>query len=137
MEPTSDDEMVLMADVELLQLQLKKAGDRDPVNQNFEQLFFQSIASKPLAERIRKWKFRKNQLQRLVDNLPATSGEPAGSPAVGESKPPRRPPDDNEKKRKRRYPQDDIKGQTLPVAVDRKRKHWQEAGDTPARSRKT
>jgi hypothetical protein len=62
-----------MAQAELLQSQLKKAGD--PVNQNFEKLFLQRIASKLLAERIRKWKFRKNRLQRLAENGPIRNWE--------------------------------------------------------------
>ncbi len=41
MEPTSHDEMELMADVELLQSQLRRADEL--VNQNFEQLFFKVL----------------------------------------------------------------------------------------------
>ncbi len=140
MEPTSDDELQLIGEVEFLQLQLKTAGK--PVNQNFEQRFLQSVDPKSLPERIKKWQIRKDPLQRLVDNLPATSGEPAGSPAVGEAKLSLQP-DNNKRKRKLRSPPDDIKGQSLPddikgqslpVAINRKRKH---EADVPARSRNT
>ncbi len=76
MEPTSDEEMELMADVGLLQSELKKAGD--PVNQIFEQLFLQSIASKPLAERIRiqkkvdwnGWPKTGQSATGIADNFP-------------------------------------------------------------------
>ncbi len=87
-----------------------------------------------MTERIKKWQIRKDQLQRLVDNLPATSGEPAVSPAVGEAKPFRRQPDGSGRKRKLRSPPIDIEGQPPPVAIERKSKR--EAGEAPARSRK-
>ncbi len=130
MEPTFDDEFQLSGEVEFLQSELKIAGH--PVDEFFEKQFRQRVDSKSLPERIKIYQMRKDQLQRLVDNLPATSREPAGSPAFGEPKL-RLPPDDNERKRKLRSPPDDIKGQSPPVAIDRKRER--EAGDAPAHSR--
>jgi hypothetical protein len=61
MDATSDEEMELIAEVEFLQSQLKKDGD--PVDGKFSDLFLQTVESEPLAERIKRWRFRKNQLQ--------------------------------------------------------------------------
>jgi hypothetical protein len=129
-EPTSDDELLLIGEVEFLQLQLQTAGTR--ANQNYEKQFLQSLDKKSLQERMKKWQIRKDRLQRLVDNLPAISGEPAVSLAVGEAKPLRRQPDGSRRKRNLRSPQIDIRveGQPPPVAIERRRK--KEAGDAPA-----
>jgi hypothetical protein len=69
-EPTSDDEFQLINEVESLQRQLKRAGD--PVDEKFAQMFFNSVTPKPLTERIRKWKARRDYLQKLVDRPHAT-----------------------------------------------------------------
>jgi hypothetical protein len=97
MEPTSDNQLQFIGEVEFLQVQVKTTGN--PVNQNFGQRFLQIVDSKSLPERIKKWQIRKDRLQRLSENLrvTATSGGPAGLPAVGEAQ----PSDDTERKRKR------------------------------------
>jgi hypothetical protein len=54
-EPTSDDELQLINEVEILQMQLSDAGR--PVNEKLEHIFLQSVTpDKPLTERIKKWK---------------------------------------------------------------------------------
>jgi hypothetical protein len=63
-EPTTDDELQLIFEVESLQTQLSDAGH--PVNDKFEHIFIQSVApNKPLPERIRRWKARRDHLQKL------------------------------------------------------------------------
>ncbi len=64
-EPTSDDELHLIYEVESLQTQLSEAGR--PVDEKIAQMFFQSVTPKPLMERIRKWKDRRDHLQKMVD----------------------------------------------------------------------
>ena len=61
--------------MEFLGRQLRGAGR--PVNENIANMFIQSLASKPLADRIRRWKIRKNQLNKIADSPCATSGGPA------------------------------------------------------------
>jgi hypothetical protein len=80
MEPDSEEEMVLMGEVELLESQLTDAGR--PVNLKFADLFLKSLENKAMAERIKKWNRGKDTLQKLVANLPATSGGPAVSAPV-------------------------------------------------------
>ena len=81
-EPTSDDEMQLVCEVESLQSQLKRAGE--PVDERIAQFFMNSLASKSLPERIRKWQVRRDHLQNLLGlRLPRpASGGPAVLPAV-------------------------------------------------------
>ena len=71
-EPTSDDELQLIFEVESLQTQLSDVGL--PVDEKFAQLFIQSVTpNKPLTERIRKWKARRDHLQKMVDRPHATA----------------------------------------------------------------
>ena len=76
MEPDSDEELGLMGEVELLESQLKKAGE--PVNQKYADMFLKSLENKALAERIKKWNQRKASLQTLVADLPG--GQAASAP---------------------------------------------------------
>jgi hypothetical protein len=57
--------MHLIFAVESLQTQLSEAGR--PVNEKLEHIFIQSVTHKPLLERIRKWKARRDHLQKMVD----------------------------------------------------------------------
>jgi len=83
-EPNSDEELQLMGEVESLQEELKEAGK--PVHEQFINMFVQSLTSKPLADRIRKWKIRKDQLQKLIGSPRAISGGPAILPAVARTR---------------------------------------------------
>ena len=77
-EPTSDDELQLMCEAESLQTQLKRAGE--PVDEQIAQLFIDSLASKSLPERMRKWQLRRDHLQHLLGlRLPRPA---SGGPAV-------------------------------------------------------
>ena len=81
-DPTSDDEMQLVCEVESLQSQLKTPNE--PVDERIAQFFMNSLASKSLPERIRKWQVRRDHLQNLLGlRLPRpASGGPAVLPAV-------------------------------------------------------
>ena len=81
-DPTSDDELQLMCEAESLQAQLSDAGR--PVDEKIAQFFMNSLASKSLPERIRKWQVRRDHLQNLLGlRLPRpASGGPAVLPAV-------------------------------------------------------
>ena len=83
-EPTSDDELQLMCEAESLQTQLKRAGE--PVDEKIAQLFIDSLASKSLPERIRKWQVRRDHLQKLLGLPRPTSGGPAVLPAVARTR---------------------------------------------------
>jgi hypothetical protein len=64
-ERTSEEELQLIFEVESLQTQLSDAGL--PVDEKFAQLFIQSVTpNKPLTERIRKWKVRRDHLQKMA-----------------------------------------------------------------------
>ncbi len=52
MQPTSDDELQLMEDVELLHSQLRTVGDS--VDATFAKLFVRSLEDKSLGVRVRK-----------------------------------------------------------------------------------
>ena len=84
MEPDSDEEITIMGEVEELQSKLRRAGE--PVDQNFATLVMNSITSESRpSERRKKWRIRRECLQRLVDNLHANSGGAAAvtvAPAV-------------------------------------------------------
>ena len=69
-EPTSDDELHLIYEVESLQTQLSEAGR--PVDEKLAKMFYRSVTPKPLTERIRKWKDRRDHLQKMVDRPHAT-----------------------------------------------------------------
>ena len=73
-----------MGEVEELQSKLRRAGE--PVDQNFATLVMNSITSESRpSERRKKWRIRRECLQRLVDNLHANSGGAAAvtvAPAV-------------------------------------------------------
>ncbi len=66
MEPTSDEELQLMEDMEFLHSQLRTVGD--PVDANFANLFIRSFEDKSRGVRVRKWKQRKNRLDKLLQN---------------------------------------------------------------------
>ena len=66
MQPTSDDELQLMQDVEFLHSQLRAVGE--PVDARFANLFDQGLRDKSLAERFRKWQLRKVHLEKLLQN---------------------------------------------------------------------
>ncbi len=73
-EPTSDDELQLIFEVESLQTQLSEAGR--PVDEKIAQMFIQSVAPKALTVRIRKWQARRDHLLKMVDLPHATSSLP-------------------------------------------------------------
>jgi hypothetical protein len=52
-EPTSDEELQLMEDVELLHSQLRNVDD--PVDATFANLFIRSLEEKSLGMRVRNW----------------------------------------------------------------------------------
>ncbi len=71
-EPTSDDELQLIFEVESLQTQLSEAGR--PVDEQIAHILIQSVApNKLLPERIRRWKARRDHLQKMADRPHATS----------------------------------------------------------------
>ena len=74
-DPNSDDELLLMSEVESLQLQLKKNGET--LNEKFENIFLQSLLDKPLPDRIRKWTNRRDYLRKMAQHT--SSGGPAVS----------------------------------------------------------
>jgi hypothetical protein len=76
-DPNSDDELLLMSEVESLQSQLKKNGET--LNEKFENIFLQSLHDKPLPDQIRKWTIGRDQLRSMADRHHATSGGPAVS----------------------------------------------------------
>ena len=76
-DPNSDDELLLMSEVESLQSQLKKNGET--LNEKFENIFLQSLHDKPLPDRIRKWTIRRDHLRKMAQSPHATSGGPAVS----------------------------------------------------------
>ena len=76
-EPNSDDELLLMGEVESLQSQLKKTGET--FNEKIENMFKKSLEDKPLPDRIRKWTIRRDQLRNMAEPPHATSGGPAVS----------------------------------------------------------
>ncbi len=75
MQPTSDDELQLMQDVELLHSQLRTVGE--PVDESFANLFVQSLQDKLLGVRYRKWQLRKIHFEKLLQN--ANSGAAAAA----------------------------------------------------------
>ena len=90
-EPTSDDELQLIFDVESLQTQLSEAGR--PVDEKIAQLFIQSVTpNKPLTERIRRWKARRDHLQKSLDRPHATA-HPTIPPVLADPLPQKGPPD--------------------------------------------
>jgi hypothetical protein len=89
----SDEEMELMCEVENLQLRLEKAGK--PVNPMMEKHFAASIASATeTSDRIKKWKRRVQQLNKLLDTLLAPSEQPAAPvlPVIGDTRQPSQQP---------------------------------------------
>ena len=74
-DPNSDDELLLMSEVESLQSQLKKNGET--INEKFENIFLQSLHDKPLPDRIRKWTNRRDYLRKMAQHT--SSGGPAVS----------------------------------------------------------
>ncbi len=64
MQPTSDDELQLMEDAELLHSQLRTVGD--PVDATFAKLFVRSLEDKLLGMRVRKWQHRKIHLEKSL-----------------------------------------------------------------------
>ena len=74
-DPNSDDELLLMSEVESLQSQLKKNGET--LNEKFENIFLQSLLDKPLPDRIRKWTNRRDYLRKMAQHT--SSGGPAVS----------------------------------------------------------
>jgi len=74
-----------MCEVESLQMQLRDAGR--PVAEKIEQFFMNSLASISLQERIRRWKVRRDHLQKLLGPPRPTSGGPAVLPAVARTRP--------------------------------------------------
>jgi hypothetical protein len=80
LEPNSDDELLLMSEVESLQSQLIKNGR--PLNEKIENMFMKSIESKvdskSLVDRIRT--MRRDHLRNLAERPHATSE--SGGPAV-------------------------------------------------------
>ena len=74
-DPNSDDELLLMSEVESLQSQLKKNGET--INEKFENIFLQSLRDKPLPDRIRKWTNRRDYLRKMAQHT--SSGGPAVS----------------------------------------------------------
>jgi hypothetical protein len=65
-EPTSDEELQLMEDVEFLHSQLRTVGD--PVDANFAKKIIRSIGDKSLGVRVRKWLHRKIHLEKSLQN---------------------------------------------------------------------
>ncbi len=68
MQPTSDDELQLMQDVELLHSQLRTVGE--PVDASFAlaNLFVRSLEDKSPGVRYRKWQHRKIHLEKMLQN---------------------------------------------------------------------
>ncbi len=75
-EPDSDDELLLMTEVDSLQSQLKKLRN---IQREYFIFVHESLESKSLAHRIRKWTNRRDQLRNMADRHHATSGGPAVS----------------------------------------------------------
>jgi hypothetical protein len=74
-EPTSDDELQLMqldgqGGIPAIAAQKSWWG---PVNEKIAHMLLERLASKPLPQRIKKWKIREDQLQNLTDSPRATS----------------------------------------------------------------
>jgi hypothetical protein len=59
-KPNSDEELTLMGEVESLGLKLKSAFH--PIDQTLQEMTLESIRCKPLPDRIKKWRSRKEEL---------------------------------------------------------------------------
>jgi hypothetical protein len=73
----SEDELLLMTEVESLQSQLKKNGET--LNEKIENVFMESLIGKSTSVRIRRWTIRRDQLRKMAEAPHATSGGPAVS----------------------------------------------------------
>ena len=76
-EPDSEEEVLLMTEVESLQSQLRKKGET--FNDRIENVFMERLLGKPTSARIRIWTIRRDQLRKMAEAPHATSGGPAAS----------------------------------------------------------
>ena len=76
-EPDSEDELLLMTEVESLQSQLRKKGET--FNEKIENVFMEGLSGKSTSVRIRRWTIRRDQLRKMAEAPHATSGGPAVS----------------------------------------------------------
>ena len=76
-EPDSEDELLLMTEVESLQWQLRKKGAT--FYEKFENVFLEGLLGKSTSVRIRRWTIRRDQLRKMAEAPHATSGGPAVS----------------------------------------------------------
>ena len=69
LEPTSEDELTLMGEVEVLEMKLTAAGHppNELVKKRFE-LRINAQTAQPLAVRVKSWNDRKAHLQLLVQS---------------------------------------------------------------------
>ena len=67
----SEEEMILINDVALLDSRLKKAGC--PCDETMFSHLFRDFAGKSFAKRMQLWKFRKDMRQTLLDDSPRDS----------------------------------------------------------------
>ena len=106
----SEEEMILINDVALLDSRLKKAGC--PCDETMFSHLSRDFAGKPFAKRMQLWKFRKDMRQTLLDDMLSHS---APSATAGETAAATSPPvlkQEQESRRKRKF-------EEPPVVVDR------------------
>ncbi len=82
----SDEELQLINDVALLDSQLKQAGC--PCDENRYVHLFRDLDGKPLAKRLKLWRFRKDLRQKLVASLLSRSELSAASGETAATSPP-------------------------------------------------
>lgn len=96
----SEEEMILINDVALLDSRLKKAGC--PCDESMFSHLFRDFAGKPFAKRMQLWKFRKDMRQTLLDDMLSHSAPSAtaGETAAATSPPVIKREQESERKRK-------------------------------------
>ena len=73
----SDEEMILIKDVALLDSQLEAGGC--PCKERMYAHLFEDFSAKPLPKRLKLWRFRKELSQKLVDDMLSRSAPSASS----------------------------------------------------------